>query len=458
MRLNSLAVRLLLGAAIWSIAALAAGGLVLSSLFRDHVERSFDARLELVLDALIADIEVTPEGALVAERPPAESLFETPFSGWYWQISGPQGLLLRSRSLWDQTLPPDQAEGEAASAVSFRDARGPEDQRLRVVRRTVILPDAPTLYTIEVAGDLAESRQEIRRFNRLLTWALGLMGAGLIVAMLIQVHYGLAPLRQLRTALMRIRGGQASRLEGAFPAEIAPLAKEINTLLEHISAVVERARTQVGNLAHALKTPLSVLTNEARHQDNTLAQQVRQQASLMRRQVEHHLTRARAAVMVGVLGVRTEVAPVARDLARALEQIHKERRIAIAIICPEDIAFGGEQQDLEEMVGNLLDNGSKWARQRVEFRAGSADGWLRITVDDDGPGLDEGERAAVLKRGTRLDESISGSGLGLAIVRDLVELYHGTIALERSPLGGLRVAIELPLAAPAGDYTGEPAT
>jgi len=448
MRLNSLAIRLLLGAAIWSVAALAAGGLVLSSLFRDHVERSFDTRLGLVLDALVADLEVTPKGALEAQRPAADSLFETPFSGWYWQVSGATGPLLRSRSLWDQTLAPPPGS-EAAPAVSFRNAPGPESQQLRIASRVVTLPDAAMPYLVEVAGDLAESRLEIQRFERLLFWALGLMGAGLIVAMLIQVHYGLAPLRQLRTALTRIRSGQANRLEGTFPAEIAPLAAEINTLLEHISAVVERARTQVGNLAHALKTPLSVLTNEARREDGALARQVHQQASLMRRQVEHHLTRARAAAMVGVLGVRTEVASVGRDLARALEQIHRERRIAIAIDCPEDLAFGGEQQDLEEIVGNLLDNGAKWARHRIELRAEATDGRLHITVDDDGPGLQEQARAEVLKRGTRLDESTAGSGLGLAIVHDLVELYHGSIVLDRSPLGGLRVAMQLPLAAPA---------
>lgn len=446
MRLNSLALRLLFGAAIWSIAALAAGGLVLSSLFRQHVEQSFDKRIELMLDSLVGDLEVTPEGKLEAQQQLPESLFETPFSGWYWQVSGAAGVLLRSRSLWDQTLP-RQAGGDTTAPVGFRDAPGPEDQRLRIATRVVTLPDATTPYSVEVAGDLTESRLEIQRFDRLLFWSLGLMGAGLIVAMLIQVHYGLAPLRQLRAALARIRGGQASRLEGSYPAEIAPLADEINTLLEHIAAVVARARTQVGNLAHVLKTPLSVLTNAADRDDSVLARQVRQQASLMRRQVEHHLTRARAAAMVGVLGVRAEVAPVGRDLARALEQIHRDRGITIAIDCADGIAFGGDQQDLEEIIGNLLDNGAKWAGQRVELRAEAADGRLRITVDDDGPGLEEGERAEVLKRGTRLDESTTGSGLGLAIVRDLVELYHGTIALDRSALGGLRVAMQLPLAA-----------
>ena len=445
MTLNSLAFRLLVGAAVWSVMALALGGFTLSSLFRTHVEQSFDARIELLLDSLAAGIDVGEDGTLELQRPPAESLFDRPFSGWYWQIGDGNGPALRSRSLWDQTLTPAGSEMPKV-ALSFRNDEGPENQDLRIMRRVITLPGSTKAYLFEVAGDRAGSQREIRRFNTLLAWALGLMGGGLIVAMLIQVHFGLRPLRQIRVALARIRAGHANRLETGFPAEIAPLATEINTLLEHNADVVTRARTHVGNLAHALKTPLSVLSNEAAQNDGEFAERVRQQTILMRRQVDHHLTRARAAATAGVLGARTEVAPIARDLARTLERIHLDRSIVIAVNAATGLAFRGEQQDLEEMVGNLLDNAAKWADRRVALHAEAVGDQLCIAIEDDGPGLDEAERAEVMERGKQLDETVTGSGLGLAIVRDIADLYDGDIRLAPAPQGGLRAVLTLPLA------------
>jgi signal transduction histidine kinase len=445
MRLNSLAVRLVAGAAVWSVAALAAGGIALSSLFADYVERGFESHLALLLDALTAAAEVGADRLPYVANPPAEPRFDAPYSGRYWQMTKGEEVLLRSRSLWDLRLPA-HAASDRATGITFHDADGPEGQRLRVAKQVVHLPGAEQPYIIEVGADLGPSRAEIARFNRLLAWALGLMGLGLVVAVLIQVHFGLAPLRQLSANLAAIRAGGASRLDEKLPAELAPLAAELNRLVDGIFQVVERARTQVGNLAHGLKTPLSVLANEAREADGPLAAQVERQTEVMRRLVEHQLSRARAAAMSGVLGVRTEVAPVARDIARTLERIHGPRGITFRVACPDRLAFAGEAQDLEEMLGNLLDNASKWAAKQVSVRAEPLSGKLRILVEDDGPGLDEAGREAVLKRGTRLDETVAGSGLGLGIVGDLVELYNGRLSLERAPLGGLRVSLELPLA------------
>jgi signal transduction histidine kinase len=445
MRLNSLAFRLVAGAAIWSLAALLAGGIALTSLFRDNIGRSFDAHLVLLLDALTAGTEVGTEGDPRLPNPPAEPRFDTPFSGRYWQIARGNDVLLRSRSLWDQNLTADPSS-DAARGVTFHETMGPEEQRLRVAKRVVTLPGTDHPFVFEVAGDLAETRAEIRRFQVLLAWAFGLLGLGLVVAVLIQVHFGLAPLRQLSANLAAIRAGRAERLDEDLPAEIAPLATEMNSLLAHIDQVVERARTQVGNLAHALKTPLSVLSNEAGAAEGPLPDQVRRQSALMHRLVEHQLSRARAAALGGVLGMRTEVAPIARDIVRTLERIYRDRGISFHVACAGGLAFAGESQDLEEMLGNLLDNGAKWASRQVSLRAEPRSEKLRIVVDDDGPGLDEAEREAVLKRGIRLDEKVAGSGLGLDIVADLVELYAGRLSLERAPEGGLRVELELPRA------------
>lgn len=446
MRAGSLAFRLVAGAGLWIAAALAAGGLLLSGIFASSVERSFDARLEVYLDGLIAVSRTGAAGQIELARGLGEPRFTQPNSGWYWQISGPQGPVLRSRSLWDMTLPhPTGEDGAPATALVV----GPDGRELRVAARTVTLPSFPHRLRYMVAAEGSEIGREVARFNKALIWSLASLGIGLIAAVLFQVHFGLTPLRRMRTALADIRAGRAERLAGRFPAEVQPLADELNALLEHNAAVVERARTHVGNLAHALKTPLAVLGNEAAREEGALAEAVARQAAVMRRQVDHYLARARTAAAGGVLGARTPVLPVVEDLKRTLERIHIERRIEIAIEGDSTAAFRGERQDLEEMLGNLMDNGCKWARSRVRVALARAGERLAVTVEDDGPGLAAEERALLFQRGKRLDEAVPGSGLGLAIVRSIAELYGGSVAVAEASLGGLRVALTLPAVAEA---------
>ena len=313
--------------------------------------------------------------------------------------------------------------------------------------RAISLPDAeePLLYA--VAGDQAEIRAERRRFNRLLSLALGALFVGLVGALLLQVRFALLPLRRIEAALAAIRAGTARRLEGRFPAELEPLALELNALLDHSEALIERARTHVGNLAHGLKTPLAVLTNEAARREGPLAALVGRQVAQMRRLVDHHLARARAMATGSIIGARSEVAPLLTDLRRTLLKIYATRQLTIEVACPPELAFRGARQDLEEMLGNLLDNACKWAASQVEVRAERHGQRLRLAIEDDGPGLTAEQRAKVLERGRRLDERVPGSGLGLAIVADIVELYGGRIALEPAAMGGLRVSLDLPAAA-----------
>jgi signal transduction histidine kinase len=451
--LNSLAFRLVAGAALWSTIALVAGGLILSSIFRHSVERSFDARLEVLLGSLIATTDVDESGALARSRDVNETRFDFAYSGWYWQIApiAPR-LALRSRSLFDQSI--DLAAGKGTerdpSGVRIFDAKGPENQMLRVLERRVMLPGYDVPVSFAVAGDKAEMEADIQNFNGTLFTAMAGLGLGLLIALLIQVRFGLQPLERVRRALASIRSGKTTRLEGDFPAEIEPLAEEINSLLEGNREVLERARTHVGNLAHALKTPLSVLTNEARAQGNSFGDQVGRIAFQMREQIDHHLARARMAASANVFGAHTPVAVTLSRLARALERIYAERGIALSVECPEGFGFRGEAQDLEEMAGNLLDNACKWANARVLVRA-SPLGALRkgrpafiLAVEDDGPGLPEESRKAALRRGTRLDETKPGSGLGLSIVTEIAELYGGELKLTNSSLGGLRAELYLP--------------
>jgi signal transduction histidine kinase len=259
------------------------------------------------------------------------------------------------------------------------------------------------------------------------------------------VRLGLRPLRRIGDALSEIRSGRTERLVGDFPQEVMPLADELNQLLEHNAEVVRRARTHVGNLAHALKTPVAVLSNEADAAgDNPLAEIVRRQGGVMRRLVDHHMARARAAASVNVLGVRTELRPAIEALCRTLERIHAERHISVDYECAEGLAFRGERHDFEDLLGNLVDNGCKWARRQVFVKAENREGWIVITVDDDGPGLPADKRAEVFQRGIRLDEATPGTGLGLSIVSDVAALYGGSVELDDSPLGGLRAVLTLP--------------
>jgi signal transduction histidine kinase len=450
---NSLTFRLIAAAAVWCVVGLLAGGFVLSGVFRTAVQESFDNRLTFDLEGLVAAAQAeTPERIALGGRFGSQR-YERIFSGWYWQIlpeASPGALPQRSRSLWDFTLVPQDMTLEDNMFWGF--AGGPDNQRVRVLSRQISFPapnqeDAPRVFQFIVAGDIVEIETNVVTFNRSMTWSFAALGLGLIVAILIQVRVGLVPLRRVSEALARIREGRARELEGDFPAEIAPLATELNSLIAHSAEVVGRARTHVANLAHFLKTPLTVLANEASGAPGPLADTVDRQVTVMRRQVDHYLARARTAGALDVLGSRTEVGPVLRDLARILPRMHPDKTLTIEVQVLEELAFRGEREDLEELAGNLIDNACKWAREKILIEAWKIEpGRVVIRIGDDGPGLAPDERARAMERGERLDESVPGSGLGLAIVRDISKLYGGSFALGESKLGGLEASLELPTA------------
>jgi signal transduction histidine kinase len=334
-------------------------------------------------------------------------------------------------------------------------ADGPNDEPLRLVEVIDTLghePDKPR-YSIVVAGPQDWLDHLVANFRYRLTMALALAGLGLVAVTLFQVRFGLLPLRKIEHGLAAIRSGNATTLEGELPAEIEPLQSELNALICSNQEIVDRARTHVGNLAHALKTPLAVITNEARGDKGGVGAKVAEQALLMSEQVKHDLERARMAARVNVIGRVTPVAPVVEPLVRALTRIHQERNVTVSVACPADARFQGERQDLEEMLGNLLDNACKWARHAVVLNVevvpvtgrGQAKR-LEITVSDDGPGISKEQRARIGKRGMRLDETKPGSGLGLSIVMDLAQSYRGSCELGSSAEGGLSVRLALPAA------------
>lgn len=452
----SLVRRLVILAAGWSLAVLLVSALVLALLFQQAAIRRFDQGLLELIDNLTAGTTIAEKGEVVA---PALTDLRAlrAFSGKYWQIAEPTPdgklkVLVRSRSLWDSELksPDDivkRLNDQPGQPVSYNTAGPQLDERLRAMATQAKLPGRSAPVVFMAAEDRSPVDRDVRSFITATAIAFLLLGVGMIAAVVIQVRVGLNPLFALQREVASVRRGKAERVESAYPSELAPLADELNALMAHNQEVVERQRTHVGNLAHALKTPLSVMLTEARQTGGPLAGVVEGQAEAMRQQVDHHLRRARAAARMQGSGERTSVADVLDELARTLERIFQDKGVEIDWDAPDDLYFQGERQDLLELAGNAMENAGKWCGRRIRVRANpmSADRFS-LTIEDDGPGLTSEQREAVVRRGARLDESAPGSGLGLSIVDELSRAYGGVLKLGKARLGGLLVEMELPRA------------
>ncbi len=448
LRWRLLAVTGLLAALLVSLACA-----LLLGVFRTEVHRQFATGLRSQLDEVTARLEWTAEGEPVL---PTASLsdprWRRPYGGLYWQVEPLQPQRrppLRSRSLWDQQLAVP-ADAVADGEVHVHEVRGPAGQGLLLLERSV-KPDPSTAqaWRVLVAGDLREAEAAVQRLRAALIAGALLLLALMLAAAWVQTGVGLAPLRRLQGALAALRRGEAPRLHGRFPTELQPLVDDFNGVLDRQAESLARARTQAGNLAHALKTPLAVLAQAAEQPEvagTPTATMLADQVQRIRRQVDWHLARARAAALQAQPGARTPLRASAEALLRVLERLHADRGLQLSLdLSDPALGFAGDVQDLQEMLGNLLDNACRWARQRVRLSASTvASGQLCIEVDDDGPGIPPAQRELALTRGQRLDESVPGSGLGLAIAAELAQLYGGALSLDDSPLGGLRARLLLP--------------
>jgi len=482
MNTNSLAFRLFTTAAAWVLLVLPVAGAIIYSLYRTEVETSFDRRLSVLLTVILQDGIDHGEDEPGDPKDVGEPLFEITHSGWYWQFkpldiklpppSKPPDAkaantkpsepkiprTLKSRSLGgaDLPLPSDFNVDPNDREIRWANLEGPLQQWLRIAETNYVFGEGKKAkrYSVAVGGTLGEMEASLGSFRTRLSLSLALAGVGLLAVTLFQIRFGLLPLHKVEQGLAAIRSGEAVRLDAGLPQEIEPLQLELNALLKSNQEIVERARTHVGNLAHALKTPLAVMVNEARDDPSPLARKVAEQAELMHTQVNLYLERARMAARIGVIGRVTEVGPVAESIIRALERIYRDRHLTFVVECPAGTRFQGERQDLEEMLGNLLDNAAKWARTKVLLTAvptlpnGAAgtSNWLEVRVDDDGPGLTPEQLAEPILRGRRLDETKPGSGLGHSIVADLAHTYGGKLELQRAEAGGLSARLTLPLA------------
>lgn len=429
---------------LWIAVLLIGGALALDRVLTSALTRNFDDGLNSVLTAMISASELDSNGDVLFNRPLADQRFLEPASGLYYQISGPGHDDYRSRSLWDRAIRVTP-EMRQKNGVGIDNVQFPEEP-LRLMTRTVIVPGSETRWVFIVAQAREGLEAQIKAFRVILLWSFASLGVGLVALAALQVFIGLRPLRHIRREISRMRAGEKSRVTAPLPVEVQPMVEELNALLEHTESQAEEARRHAGNLAHALKTPLTVVMNAATANAADLAPTVIREAVTMRRQIDHHLARARAIGRRGSSQSRTDVWPSLEAVERAVERLYPDVRVDRA--GSQDSVVRIERQDLDEMIGNLVENAAKYGGGSVFVTVepkGTA--WVDVVVEDDGKGIPEEERERIFDRGVRLDSGKPGTGLGLAIVRDVAEIYGGTVELQESEdLGGLLVRLRLPSA------------
>ncbi|KMS60378.1 histidine kinase [Novosphingobium barchaimii LL02] len=440
---GSLARRMMLIAAGWISFLLLAGGLALNNTVTGIVTRNFDEGLSYVLTGMIGSAEIGADGEVFFIRPLGDQRFMEPNSGLYWQIRAKGHEDFPSRSLWDRSL--DVPAGHFDAEPHVYDSDQFAGEPLRVLERSIILPGSNTQWMFTVAASRKDLNDQIKMIRSILVYSFVALGFGLMLMSGMQTWYGLFPLRHVRRAIQKLRTTGASRVNDPLPREVEPLVNELNALLAHTERQAEEARTHAGNLAHALKTPLTVVMNAATAKAPDLADTVIREAAVMRRQVDHHLARARAVGRRAVGMSRAEVWPSLEAVLRAVERLYTQARLDLD--GPRDIVVAIEKQDLEEILGNLIENAAKYGGGSVFVTVDTTKEaqFCEIWIEDDGMGIPEAERIRIFDRGARLDTGKPGTGLGLAIVRDVVEIYGGTVHLDESEdLGGLLVKLRLP--------------
>ncbi len=441
---GSLSRRMIGMAAAWILLLLIGGGVALDRVLTGAVTKNFDDQLDYVLTAMIASAEIGPDGEVRLNRPLGDQRFLEAQSGLYWQISAKGVEPFPSRSLWDDRL--EYGTPHRDTKPHFYDSNQLRDEHLRIVERDVTLPFSKTVWRFQVAQKRDSLDAQIDTLRKTVVRSFALLGLGLILMSALQTLYGLWPLRTLRQAIADMRSGRTQRIEqDKLPEEVAPLVDELNGLIAHNETQAEEARRHAGNLAHALKTPLTVIMNAATAQSDDLSTTVAREATTMRRQVDHHLARARAVGRRGHAHSRAEVWPSLQAVERAVGMLYARVRIDIA--GAKTVSVRVERQDLDELLGNLIENAAKYGGGSVFITVVRDGQFIEFQVEDVGPGIPEAERTRIFDRGARLDTGKPGTGLGLAIVRDVAEIYGGTVSLDESEdLGGLLARLRLPAA------------
>lgn len=449
MQRGSIALSLFWYSLIWLVLALAVTGFLLTNLYSRALDETLQETLEFHLETLVG-VSLANDGAEFPASSIADPRFSRPASGWYWEIRNSDGDITGFSPSLIGTILPQITTGFDAFNIRTDVLDDGFGTRIRLIERRITLAESSLMIT--VTGNLDEISEQVANFRGQTLIVLGAVGAMLAIMSGIVARFALRPVGRLRRAVEGVREGEMERVEGQYPREIAPLAEEVNELLRSNTQIIERARSQVGNLAHGLKTPLAVLQNEANAGGRDLAKVALSETEKMNGLVSSYLDRARLASRTAIVGRKSDAFAVISRLARVMEKLHRDRDVEFSQSESDAYWFRGEESDLEEMAGNLLDNACKWATSKVRVKVDLVDReavkFLAIVIEDDGKGLTENQAVEVLKRGVRLDEKTPGSGLGLDIVKELVDVYGGTLVLTRSDLGGLKAELQLPSARP----------
>ncbi len=427
----------------WHLCALVTVGAILLTLFEHHIQKRFDQSLQRQLHDLVAAVTVTNQGEATIGWRPNSPKFNQPVSGWYWQITALGGdVLFQSDSLYSD-VPMPLIPHDDSARFHWVEFDGPL-QPLRAGVQTVTFPDSESHYQFVVTGPIADIQQDVWSFAGVLAGVLLILAVAMAISTWLQVKQILKPVHQLEQEITAIRQGEQVHIERDLPVELQSVGDELNNLIEHNSSILERSRLQASNLAHALKNPISVLRNELQNIDEHSADVMQEQLDKLSQNANTHLSRARLAGSMKHLAAQTNVSESISDILFSMELLYKEKGVDLSFSCAPKIAFKGDQHDLEEVLGNLIDNACKWCRIMVMVSVEIQENTLAILIEDDGPGIPMEQHATVFKPGQRLDETTEGTGLGLHIVQDIVLLYGGQIVLDKSELGGAKLRVELP--------------
>jgi signal transduction histidine kinase len=441
---NSLAFRIITFSGVWILVTLILTASLLVYFYLEHSAQHYDEHVTMHLEELLEASGFTPEGTFRLTFQPSDPRYHDLNSGWYWEVRQSEKTLMRSPSLGTSILA--MGDVQAGKSPVVYEITGPSQEPLRVrVLAVEYEPGAEPLVFL-ASAPMTGVQDDVLNYSNHVIASFLVLGIGLLLAVVLQVRVALQPLKAISTGISDIREGKASKLDESYLADVQPLVDELNNLLEHNAVLLKRARNRLGDLAHSVKNPLTVIKNEAHNMEPEQKELIIQQTSDISRNVDHYLTRARTFGTEKVLGSRSEIRPVVEDLIYAMRRLYQDRDLEYDISCANECWFRGEGQDLEEMMGNLIDNASKWAKSRVLIHGESDHVHLVLVVEDDGPGIPEEEIEEVMNRGHRLDESKPGHGQGLGIVKDIAELYGGSLTLGHGNLGGLRAELVLPAA------------
>jgi signal transduction histidine kinase len=441
---NTLAFRVIALSSIWIITALVFTASMLVHNHREHTAQHYDAHVRMHLEELTGASQFTSDGRFILAFNPSDPRYRELYSGWYWEVKQAGKTLKRSPSLGEFNL--DLTKEPPTTSLQVHEVKGPQQQVLRVHVIEVNVDQAQEPLVFLASAPTEGITEDVADYSNHIVFNFIALGVGLLLAVVLQVRLALKPLKAISTCISDIRAGKESKLPDNQLEDVQPLVDELNNLLDHNAVLVKRARNQLGDLAHSVKNPLAVINNAARDMEPAKRDMILRQTNDISRSIDHYLSRARTYGTEKVLGSRTSIKTATEDLVYAMQRIYQDRDLVFDLSRLQECWFKGEVQDLEEMLGNLMDNACKWAKSKVKVYCTTHDGRLEIRVEDDGPGIAREEFGNVMRRGHKLDESKPGHGQGLGIVKDIAALYGGSLELSKSELGGLQAKLALPSA------------